>query len=41
MFGKGLCDEGFIWNPSNCQCECDTSCHVGEYLDSKNCVEKS
>ena len=25
---------GFIWNPSNC--ECDKSCHVGEYLDYEN-----
>ena len=30
-------DEGFIWNPSNCECECDRSCDVGEYLDYKNC----
>ena len=22
-----------IWNPSNCECECD----VGEYLDCENC----
>ena len=26
-----------IWNSSNCKCECDKSCDVGEYLDSKNC----
>ena len=32
-----MCDKGFIWNPSNCQCECDKSCDVGEYLDYKNC----
>ena len=30
-------DKGFIWNPSNCQCECDKSCDIGEYLDYKNC----
>ena len=30
-------DKGFIWNPSNCECECDNSCDVGEYLDYKNC----
>ena len=30
-------DEGFIWNPSNCECECDKSCDIGEYLDYKNC----
>ena len=32
-----ICDERFIWNPSNCECECDKSCDVGEYLDYKNC----
>ena len=30
--------DGFIWNPSNCKCECDKSCAIGEYLDYKNCV---
>ena len=34
---KGVCDKGFIWNPSNCLCECDKSCEVGEYLDYSNC----
>ena len=32
-----MCDEEFIWNPSNCKCECDKSYDVGEYLDFKNC----
>ena len=32
-----MCDKGFIWNPSNCECECDKSYDVGEYLDYKNC----
>ena len=37
-----MCDKGFIWNPSNCECECDKSCNVGEYLDYENfkCREK-
>ena len=26
-----------MWNPSNCECECDKSCDVGEYLDYENC----
>ena len=26
-------DKGFIWNPSNCEWECDKSCHIREYLD--------
>ena len=33
-----MCDKGFISNPSNCECECDKSCDVGEYLDYKNCT---
>ena len=32
-----MCDKGFIWNPSNCECKCDKSCDIGEYLDYKNC----
>ena len=28
---KRMCDKGFIWNPSNCECECDKSCDIGEY----------
>ena len=26
-----------IWNPSNCECECDKLRDAGEYLDYKNC----
>ena len=33
----GRCDKGFIWNPSDRDCECDKSCDVGKYLDYKNC----
>ena len=29
-------DKEFIWNPSNCECECDKSYDVGKYLDYKN-----
>ena len=32
-----MCDKGFIWNPSSCECECDKSFDVEEYLDYKNC----
>ena len=28
-------DQGVIWNPSNCQCECDKLCDIGKYLDCK------
>ena len=37
LIDKGICDKGFIWKPSNCKCECDKSCDVGEYLDYENC----
>ena len=37
MIDKGVCDRPYIWDPSNCECECDKSCDVGEYLDYKNC----
>ena len=36
MVDEGRCDKGFIWNPSNCDCECDKSCDVGEYLAYEN-----
>ena len=32
-----MCYKGFIWNPSNCECECDKSCDVGECLDYDKC----
>ena len=34
---KGVCNKGFIWNPSNCECECDKACDIGKYLDYENC----
>ena len=37
MIDKGVCDKGHAWNPSNCECECDKSCNVSEYLDYENC----
>ena len=33
LIDKGGCDKGFIGNPKFCECECDKSCDVGEYLD--------
>ena len=30
-----MCDKGFIWNPCNCECQCDKLCDAGEYLDYK------
>ena len=37
MIDKGVCDKGYAWNLSNCECECDKSCDVCEYLDYENC----
>ena len=37
MIDKEICDNGFIWNPSNCECECDKLCNVVEYSDHGNC----
>ena len=35
------CDKGNVWNPSTCECQCDTWCKQGQYLDHKNCVCKN
>ena len=37
LIDKGVYNKGFIWNPSNCEYECDNSWYVGEYLDYENC----
>ena len=37
LIDKGMCDKGYIWNCSKCECEHDKSCDVGECLDYKNC----
>ena len=31
------CDKGYTWNPSTCECQCDTWCKPGQYLDHKSC----
>ena len=36
LFHKGVCNKGFIWNPRNCEYECDKACDVGEYLHYEN-----
>ena len=38
LIDKGVCEKGFIWNPSNCECDCDKLCDVGEYLGYENCT---
>ena len=35
MIDKGICDKGFIWNPSICECECDKLYDIRQYLDWK------
>ena len=37
LIDKGICDKGFIGNPSNCNCKRDKACDIVEYLDYKNC----
>ena len=38
LIDKRVCYKGFIFNPSNCECEGDKSCSIGEYLDYSNCM---
>ena len=38
LVSKLVCDEGYMWNPSTCSCECDRYCETSQYLDYKNCV---
>ena len=37
LINKGVCDKGYAWNPSSCECEYDKSCNISEYLDYKKC----
>ena len=37
MIYKGKYNDGFIWNPSIYECECNKWCDVGESLDYTNC----
>ena len=37
LIDNGVCGKGSIWNPSNCECEFDKSCDVGEHLEYENC----
>ena len=30
-----------MWNPSTSECQCDTLCKPGQYLDHKNCICKN
>ena len=35
------CTKGYTSNPSTCECQCDTWCKQGQYLDHKNCICKN
>ena len=35
------CTKGYTRNPSTWECQCDTWCKPGQYLDHKNCVCKN
>ena len=35
------CTKGYTWNPSTCECQCDTWCKPGQYLDHKSCICKN
>ena len=32
LIDKGICYKGFIWNPSNYDCECDKSCEYNQHF---------
>ena len=34
------CDEGFIWNPSNCECESDKACDLCLDYENSKCRKK-
>ena len=33
LIDKGIRYKGFNWNPSICECQCDKTCDISEYLD--------
>ena len=37
LIDKRVCDKGFIWNPSNCECKCGKAYDIGEYFGYENC----
>ena len=34
LINKSIYNKGYAWN---CECECDKSCNVGEYLSYSDC----
>ena len=41
LIDKGICDEGFIQNLKNCECECDKSCDVENIYEKIVNVERN
>ena len=41
LIDKGVCDKGFIFNPSNRKCQCDKSFNTSQYLDYSDCKCKN
>ena len=37
LIDTGICNKGFIWNPSNCDLEYEESCYVREHLHYESC----
>ena len=37
LIDEGVCNKGFMWNPSICKCECDKPSDIREYLHYSNC----
>ena len=35
------CTKGYTWNPSTCECQCETWCKPGQNLYHKNCICKN
>ena len=33
LIDKKVCDKEYIFNPSNCKCECYKSCNTSQYLN--------
>ena len=40
LIDKGICDKGFIWNPSNCECECDKNCDFSLSQEKKDKIKE-
>ena len=40
MIDKGWCEDGFIWNPSICEYECDKSCDFENCICRKRLIDK-